>query len=213
MTHFLGRLVERARGIAPRVEPIVAPRFAPATFLEEAIEDDVPAPARRREASEKPTIDPIVSRTPKEEEPTAKGKPNEEIAAKINGTPPALLLPRAPSHEALTPDSNWTSESSSPRRDDLPLVQSAAPLLVRRSNQPHRSATPRSPDRPAFATNVPQSPNDSALPQSPIVRVTIGRIEVRAAAAPTPPARKASRASEPKLTLDAYLKSRKEGAR
>ncbi len=28
MSHFLARLVERARGTAPRVEPVVAPRFA-----------------------------------------------------------------------------------------------------------------------------------------------------------------------------------------
>jgi len=55
------------------------------------------------------------------------------------------------------------------------------------------------------------SPNESPE-QPPIVRVTIGRIDVRA----TPPAvasRKASTRSEPKLTLDAYLKSRRESAR
>jgi hypothetical protein len=34
MTHFLARLVERARGTAPRVEPILVPRFAPAPVVE-----------------------------------------------------------------------------------------------------------------------------------------------------------------------------------
>ena len=49
--------------------------------------------------------------------------------------------------------------------------------------------------------------------EAPIVRVTIGRIEVRAAPAPTPPPRKPARPAGPTLTLDAYLKARKEGAR
>ena len=43
MTHFLGRLVERARGTAPRVEPIIAPRFAPTPSAETATEVE-PAP-------------------------------------------------------------------------------------------------------------------------------------------------------------------------
>jgi hypothetical protein len=55
------------------------------------------------------------------------------------------------------------------------------------------------------------TPNESPE-QSPIVRVTIGRIDVRATA-PAVPSRKSSTRSEPKLTLDAYLKSRKEGTR
>jgi hypothetical protein len=49
--------------------------------------------------------------------------------------------------------------------------------------------------------------------EAPIVRVTIGRIDVRAAPAPVPPPRKTAIPAPPKLTLDAYLKSRKEGAR
>jgi hypothetical protein len=48
--------------------------------------------------------------------------------------------------------------------------------------------------------------------QPPIVRVTIGRIDVRATP-PAVPSRKSSTRSEPKLTLDAYLKSRREGTR
>lgn len=54
-----------------------------------------------------------------------------------------------------------------------------------------------------------EEPRDHA----PIVRVTIGRIEVRAAPAPTPTRRKPVNRPTPKLTLDAYLKSRREGRR
>jgi hypothetical protein len=55
------------------------------------------------------------------------------------------------------------------------------------------------------------TPNESPG-QPPIVRITIGRIDVRATP-PAAPSRKSSTRSEPKLTLDAYLKSRREGTR
>ena len=42
MSHFLARLVERARGTAARVEPIVAPRFAPTAIVEIASEVEAP---------------------------------------------------------------------------------------------------------------------------------------------------------------------------
>jgi hypothetical protein len=55
------------------------------------------------------------------------------------------------------------------------------------------------------------APDESPV-QPPIVRITIGRIDVRATP-PAVPLRKPSARSEPKLTLDAYLKSRREGRR
>jgi hypothetical protein len=55
------------------------------------------------------------------------------------------------------------------------------------------------------------TPNESSE-QPPSVRITIGRIDVRATP-PAAPSRKSLARSEPKLTLDAYLKSRREGER
>ena len=79
----------------------------------------------------------------------------------------------------------------------------------------HRSKRPR-PPTPLTTTsrNFERdllTPNESPE-QPPIVRVTIGRIDVRATP-PAAPSRKSSTRSEPKLTLDAYLKSRREGTR
>ena len=74
------------------------------------------------------------------------------------------------------------------------------------SRIPATTARARGIERTVDLPNEPTS-------EAPIVRVTIGRIEVRAVPAPAAPARKPSRASGPKLTLDAYLKSRKEGTR
>jgi hypothetical protein len=55
-------------------------------------------------------------------------------------------------------------------------------------------------------------PNESGG-ERPIVRVTIGRIDVHATPAPAAPARKTPKENPPRLTLDAYLKGRREGMR
>ena len=76
-------------------------------------------------------------------------------------------------------------------------------------------ARPRSANPAPTARGVERavaSPNDPR-PEAPIVRVTIGRIEVRALAGADYAERKTAPRSAPKLTLDAYLKARKEGAR
>ena len=54
MSHFLARLVERARGTAPRVEPLVVPRFAPTPIAEIASEVETPPPERN---DQQPTVE------------------------------------------------------------------------------------------------------------------------------------------------------------
>src|SRR5262245_5944129 len=62
MSHFLARLVDRARGTAPRVEPLVKPRFAPAPIFEVGPDaeglppgrEQQPAIARQALSAEKP---------------------------------------------------------------------------------------------------------------------------------------------------------------
>jgi hypothetical protein len=48
--------------------------------------------------------------------------------------------------------------------------------------------------------------------QAPTIRVTIGRIDVRAVTAPAEPARETVR-PQPRLSLDDYLKQRNRGGR
>jgi hypothetical protein len=53
----------------------------------------------------------------------------------------------------------------------------------------------------------------AARPEEPVVKVTIGRIDVRAVmAAPSPPSQPAARPM-PQLTLEEYVKQRREGLR
>ena len=74
MSHFLARLVERARGTAPRVEPIVAPRFAPTPIVEIASEVETPRPER---GDQQPTVEEKSSprAVPQQEAPAKKAEP------------------------------------------------------------------------------------------------------------------------------------------
>jgi hypothetical protein len=74
MSHFLARLVERARGTAARVEPIVAPRFAPTAIVEIASEVETPRPER---GDQQPTVEEKSSprAVPHQEAPAKKAEP------------------------------------------------------------------------------------------------------------------------------------------
>lgn len=217
MTHFLGRLVERARGTAPRVEPVVASRFAPAAFADVSNEQE-PAvaghfetnngagetsPARSspsRANAESPANPSLVRRENAASEP-----PAADVRKTITIAPETLLVPGAP--ETRAPSFVRQEEAS----DESDIVE---PL-------PTPEATPASPRKTSGEptallgrSSQSQPPSlDDSVAQAPIVRVTIGRIEVRAVA-PTPaPARKPNPPRKPTLTLDAYLEKRNEALR
>ena len=227
MTHFLGRLVERARGTAPLVEPIIAPRFASAPLAEIATEHEAAPPVR--ESAGTKAANGIGEAVVRQEEPvTEKSRRREErpatietqrrkemVAETVEDAPLTLLVPvQRPNDGEIAPSSAWTRGSESLRRNVLPSSPSAAaPLTVRRTNHQPRSTIARSSDRRVVSANALPFPNESDASEPPIVRVTIGRIEVHAASPPSAPPRKPAPRSEPKLTLDAYLKARKEGAR
>jgi hypothetical protein len=91
------------------------------------------------------------------------------------------------------------------------------PLLRERFHEKHAARSTVRKQQP-FALNStprlsPMTLREETREPAPIVHVTIGRIEVRAAKPPAPPPRQAARPPLTKLTLDAYLKSRKGVAR
>jgi hypothetical protein len=195
MTHFLGRLIERARGIAPRVEPIVAPVFAPPAQAEIGAETEVPT----GQIAATPVSTPVVRQ---ERESAAISAPPQNSLGVMRET---LLLPREVLQKTSTPIVRRNLTGSRQMAPD----QSETPLLPSRRRPDRRSA--RSENFPA-AKKTSASPNESSF-ERPIVRVTIGRIEVHAPTAVAAPARKTRAQNPPRLTLDAYLKERKEGAR
>jgi hypothetical protein len=211
MSHFLARLVQRARGSAPRVEPFVAPRFAPTPIVEIASEVEAQLPERR---DQQPAVE--ESSSPRavvqQEAPARKAEPNvlrEPEKSSLPQQPEKLLVPMAKS----AVDSTVFVRPSPSTNRPVPAAQNG--MVRRNSFTASRSKRPQ-PATPLTTTsrNFERgllTPNESP-DQVPIVRVTIGRIDVRATP-PAVPSRKWSARSEPKLTLDAYLKSRREGTR
>ena len=224
MNHFLARLVERARGTMPRVEAVVAPRFASAPITEIAAEIDAAAPLRSQETQPPPRNEPsgpeIVrpeiesprTEPNRREEPAAVREPEQMLVPRkiLVSHPPRSIVRRIAPDDVAVP----SAANGSRLRESLYEVPgtrpgSAPPATIRApvagGVDPGRLGTRQASRRAAI------QPNESNA-ETPIIRVTIGRIDVRA----TPAAgasSKASRRSEPKLTLDAYLKSRREGAR
>jgi len=211
MSHFLARLVQRARGTAARVEPLVTPWFAPTPIAE--IASEVEAPSQERSDQQR-----IVKEKPSPREVVQQEAPAEKAESKIFREPQTSSLRQEP-EKLLVPMEMSAVESTvfvrpSPSGDQsVPAVKNG--MTRRNSFTASRSKRPR---LPTPLTTTPRNlerdlltPNESPE-QPPIVRVTIGRIDVRATP-PVVPSRKSSARSEPKLTLDAYLKSRREGRR
>jgi hypothetical protein len=211
MSHFLARLVDRARGTALRVEPVIASRFAPTPIVESASEVETPPPQRRDQqptAEEKSSPRAIVQREPPAEKAESTiGRESEESS--LPPSPGKLLVPM----EMSAVDS--TVFVGRLKSDDRPVPAVKNGVVRKNSFTASAAKRPRSaapvPTTLRYFEDRPLRPDESPE-QPPIVRVTIGRIDVRA----TPlaaPSRKSPTRSEPKLTLDAYLKARREGTR
>jgi len=221
MSHFLARLVERARGTAPRVEPVVAPRFAPTPIVEIASEVEVPAPelspetqtARETKSPGRTIVRQEIGSPRPDETPREEGTASEPEKLLV---PQKILVPDQPKPivrrigpeevAALPVVNSATPKQSVPEpRATQPGSPIPAKAIVAGIVDPGHTVAGRKARRTAILPN--ESHNEP-----PIVRVTIGRIDVRATP-PAVPSRKSSTYSEPKLTLDAYLKSRREGTR
>jgi hypothetical protein len=205
MSHFLTRLVERARGTARRVEPTIAPLFAPAPLSEISKEVVVPTQPTTPEiplaTGTRPSPPPLVSQETDSATPRKVTQKNSiEVTRKTLLVPPEISEQSPPSTIEQTEPS--AHKTALPRRLALPPQPQRRPFVRQSTREP----------RPLVSAHFPAAPAQS-ISDPPIVRVTIGRIDVRAAPAPAAPTRKTAPPSGPKLTLDAYLKARKEGAR
>lgn len=234
MTHFLSRLVKRARGTAPRVEPLVAPRFAPhaaeasppeetATVVrphhevrngrEPAVPPENPHPAPPDAVAGEPT-------SRQQRPPSTKETRDSTSAAATNAglRPESLLVPTWRDDDSRAQPPSASPDDKGRADVNLTSPRSSSPVTPRRSRV--RAAPPSSPG-PTTADSDPRFfPDAPPHSRAPVVRVTIGRIEVRGVApspaAATLPSRRIAtqRTAGPTLTLDAYLQSRrKEGRR
>jgi hypothetical protein len=212
MSHFLARLVERARGTAARVEPLGTPRFAPTPIVEIASEVETPPPEWR---DQQPKVKEVSSprAVVQQEDPAKKAEPKIPRAPDKSPLPPEIVATDSEPETLVAPESTAVVRRPQARDRPAPLVKNGAVKKESVAPPPAKRPLPVTPftTRSRIFERDLLTPNESSE-QPPIVRVTIGRIDVRATP-PAAPSRKSSTRSEPKLTLDAYLKSRREGTR
>lgn len=95
-------------------------------------------------------------------------------------------------------------------RDDSPAPVQVSPRSVEKASASNEVPSPTDRQRQLPELARPETPTRRGDAASPVVRVSIGRIEIRAKAepAPPPPAVPKTKAYRPALTLDDYLKKR-----
>jgi hypothetical protein len=218
VSDYLDRLVARALGVEPAVRPRLPSRFE-RVVPDAAVDPTEPAvdprPAAHRlappvrntlagapdAAAAASTERPTVSRAtgpaavpPDRLERAPAGSPVARAA------PEEVRQPTARSEAAAGPMTPAPTAAPSPA-EGLPPAVRPQPLVTLSPVAQRRAAR-----SPAVAVEAPPRA------ATPVVRVTIGRVEVRAAPPPRE-VRAARSAPGPRLTLDAYLRQRDEGKR
>jgi hypothetical protein len=194
MTDHLTRLAARALGHTGVIHPRVPSRFEAAGGfeLEEHLEHDAPATA--------------VPDRPSVVAPEPAGRQFERAAHVAATTPPRVtrLSPAAAVAATASPAARGRTRDGLATGLEPTAPQPTAAHQREGAGGERRLET--DPSRPAVIVELP------ARGEAPSVRVTIGRVEVRAVT--PPPARPASaRQRPPRLTLDEYVRLRDEGKR
>jgi hypothetical protein len=212
MSDLLAQLVARTLTSAPpAIRPRLEPLFANAPAIDEHVVETIApplptgTPTPLGQGAAPPQRASSIPPPPSSESPDGKTGPVVEEDAVVlenahNETPTdaAQLKKRQPA----TSFTARAQKQPSKREDEL-IVRPQETARVKTS-------------RHVASVGAPASihfEKDESVSKAPIVRVTIGRIDVRAAPAPAPSSRKETRRTPPALTLEAYLNSRKGGAR
>lgn len=217
MSDYLSRLVDRALGLAPQLEPLIAPIHAPSStpVFEENGEistpdmpgiapklppdagDPSPVQASARDATHPAPLRPLPA-----SRPTGVAPVNREPSSRT-ATGKGATLPASAERKPATTAETITE---SPRSLVSPNEMAAAPHQPPRvAIQPRIVAAPVPVQPPVPASQRP--------PAAPAVRVTIGRVEVRAVFPPAPaPAPVRRERPEPRgKSLEEYLSGRRSG--
>jgi len=133
---------------------------------------------------------------------------------------PAAAERSRPSRTPAPVPSAPPSPSGDPRARAAPLpavpgAEGAPPTPAGSAPGPRE---PLLPSRPKVSPASHQPPvagprRGAAAPPETVIRVTIGRVDVRAVPPARPPAREARAAPQPRLTLEGYLERRRGGRR
>ena len=230
MADFLTRLIERSLGLAPRggrtqgVEPLIAPFYAagpyhapPGRAMGDVIDEEVISVAEQHQAlaprvteaaQSRPSVNISVAPLSQRHEPRDRVSPeikpeqalaDETESGKSNQTsrieplfPPTPKPMLPPANPGLTVTGD--GQSLHPKLEPL-MVR---PQTVARADESNLRAGIRT------SAEANKATGETA---TAVIRVTIGRVDVRAVTQSAPPARRAS-APVAKLSLEEYLRSR-----
>ncbi|SPE40614.1 hypothetical protein SBA3_3800007 [Candidatus Sulfopaludibacter sp. SbA3] len=212
MSDFLSRLAGRSMGLAPVVQP-----FIPAITAPQSIDGALTGQETSREVSE--------------ESAEMHRAPAPQVQTSVDGSPRRKLQ-----------DAQSASSVPQTGRDHIPQPIAENPSSVRTASLPQLAAAldstlrlpgaaPDDADRtlpswdrtlsnspaslsPVAAAGGPPDRRSTAPAEPPVIRVTIGRVEVRAELSSPKTRHAGSPRSKPAaLSLDDYLKQRSEGRR
>jgi hypothetical protein len=200
MSDFLSNLIARSFSDAPAIQPRVASLFETAAdeFFDEP-QSSTPAIAARETATTKSVANDSDARA-------EESLPRPDAPAHQNA--PGIAQPRRPS-----------VQTAEVRKFEVETNKVIVPVNSFRDGEKYAAKKKRvsqalSEPRPTQSRRrkdfspVEQRPSTSA----PIIRVTIGRVEVRAIHAPAPTP-KPAKPPPPKLSLENYLRQRERGSR
>ncbi|MEY2521161.1 MAG: hypothetical protein QOF24_2920 [Verrucomicrobiota bacterium] len=234
MSDYLTRLLERSLGIAPRIEPLIAPLHSPSEqVLIEPIAPFDAGGSAKSEASLRDITpdDGEASFLQTESAPPSASRELPEAPAEFatgkGGEPaqPSRPRPNVPLRQAFSPPTleavNW---ASSPGASSIISQGNRAVLPPEITERRGPDARPREPIQlppgksrpvvqpeiigPRKAAALSSAPREQlSANQPPAIHVTIGRVEVRAVMAPSAPL-KAAAAPTPRISLEEYLKRR-----
>lgn len=226
MADFLTRLVERSYGAASPVQPLIASIYAPGPMAMAQVDDEqvteLEAPPDDNQTSSSRTVDasPSLALQAKAVSPSP---PNRVVASRANSESIPVVARRVVTEqeaESRSADATPLQQSpgvpsprrlaETPRRQESPAVGSDA-RTVAEAVSARPTSQPPIVLRPQLRTLIEQTEQQGNEIKedraAPTIRVTIGRIDVRAVFAPPPPAQRA-RPPAPALSLDDYLRSR-----
>jgi hypothetical protein len=221
MSDFLTRLIQRNLDLAPQggraqeVEPLIAPLYAgrpyaspPYAATSDVFDEEVISVAEQRQASaprvseaapantaiaalsqrheSRERVSPEIKTAPASADDTQSGRLNQPSGSEALFSPPPSTGPGA----AATEGGRFQ------HADAEPVI--VHPRTVARADESN--------SRAGIATNRAAS-EATGETAAPVIRVTIGRVEVRAIMQSAPPARRQSPAAA-RLSLEDYLRSR-----
>lgn len=218
MPDFLRSLAERVLGVASSIEPLIPSQFAPAPDRAGDHSADSPWGESPADASGAEGATSVNAAQALSRQPVPLVAPAADIAVAREGEPPVVqpvLQARqrdVPVAHTAPPDvpSRSTKQDSRPQAlrpavERVPAAQHETRVASQRQEAPAR-ISPEWP-RPPAPLLLLESPSEP-----PVVRITIGRIEVRATQSPPAEAPAGSPRPRPALSLDEYLSRRNRSA-